>query len=317
MAFGPGRSPRARRSPTGATTATAGRGSISASAEEPWKGCCSRCASWVDLRERGGAVRLFLVHRHGPGRSPRARRSQEQFARGRLAHGSISASAEEPRTTTRPRNCARVDLRERGGAFHRSRTVPTGPGRSPRARRSPRDAPPERVDGGSISASAEEPRTPGTARRRWRVDLRERGGAVVERATHVVALGRSPRARRSRSRRDASKSARGSISASAEEPIRTSSSRRSPRVDLRERGGAAIHVIHPLRNRGRSPRARRSLGDHERDLLRVGWISASAEEPNGSTTRTRCGRVDLRERGGASVGVSVSLAVLGLSLIHI
>ena len=176
-----GRSPRARRSPRGASSRVVRRGSISASAEEPAPSPTRRRTSRVDLRERGGADLTFAGDGLAPGRSPRARRSRRQFELFGRGEGSISASAEEPASRAPHSVSGRVDLRERGGAASPSASLTRSAGRSPRARRSRGRAAPRWSTRGSISASAEEPARTGRCRVRPGVDLRERGGAEKRR----------------------------------------------------------------------------------------------------------------------------------------
>ncbi len=255
--------------------------------------------SRVDLRERGGACKPHLGCGDVEGRSPRARRSPRPRAPHTPAHGSISASAEEPRAGVCSAPCVRVDLRERGGAELTGRWPVFYSGRSPRARRSRVGRRAVRQRPGSISASAEEPDSAHSDSTPNGVDLRERGGARCVQRTENSESGRSPRARRSRASFEGAAYLRGSISASAEEPVARSRSFRSWRVDLRERGGASEAEHGRGLARGRSPRARRS----RRLSLVVFWapgsISASAEEPCLSPDRSTTPWVDLRERGGA------------------
>ena len=253
-----GRSPRARRSPRCAEEPRGALGSISASAEEP-ASRISVVAMWrVDLRERGGA-RAREHHTHPrTGRSPRARRSRGLGCVRRRACGSISASAEEPNSPGAGRSSTRVDLRERGGAASDGEPSGNVPGRSPRARRSQIQRIPTQHPTGSISASAEEPDACRGPRTPNRVDLRERGGAERVSKARRTSAGRSPRARRSRSRGRGASDRGGSISASAEEPPRLNTGAVSLGVDLRERGGAAVCPSSCFGPLGRSPRARRS-----------------------------------------------------------
>ena len=294
-----GRSPRARRSPLRDGAEPGRRGSISASAEEPWSPSTARPGRRVDLRERGGAD-LGRTHDRGRrGRSPRARRSHCR-ARTSVRHrGSISASAEEPRRGSRTAESLRVDLRERGGAALAVATASMVAGRSPRARRSRAGHAANAGRPGSISASAEEPRGARASRGLVRVDLRERGGARPTAGRERTESGRSPRARRSPRRELRRRTGAGSISASAEEPGKPRARTTRPGVDLRERGGAVVLVFRDDLVRGRSPRARRSLGPHATAPSDNGSISASAEEPRWPRRASRPRRVDLRERGGA------------------
>ena len=254
----------------------------------------------VDLRERGGASKAIVKEPSCRGRSPRARRSHPRRGAQALLRGSISASAEEPRPSPGAPTAPRVDLRERGGARCRRCGHPTTGGRSPRARRSLVDDGPRTGAIGSISASAEEPSRALNSRSTPRVDLRERGGATMCPANLRNGEGRSPRARRSRATDRALGELKGSISASAEEPIHRRRCWRQRRVDLRERGGAASMAERERDAAGRSPRARRSPLGSSAAVPARGSISASAEEPTWGTWVYHWWGVDLRERGGAS-----------------
>ncbi len=275
-------------------------GSISASAEEPSTPTASSARTWVDLRERGGAVTSRATAATLPGRSPRARRSRIAGHHLKRPVGSISASAEEPDERPVFELHERVDLRERGGADCHSSRVPSVTGRSPRARRSPAQIGSRVKRHRSISASAEEPRNTARFCPACRVDLRERGGAPSVETAHQSGWGRSPRARRSHSSQHLRPLRLGSISAGAEEPSRPRARHPTSGVDLRERGGANLHCAFTAHPAGRSPRARRSPRTGSARRTGGGSISASAEEPPPRCERPELARVDLRERGGAA-----------------
>ena len=153
---------------------------------------------------------------------------------------------------------------------------------------------------GSISARAEEPRVEGMIGPTDRVDLRACGGTRGPSLPHLPPQGRSPRVRRNRKDGTMTNTAKGSISARAEEPARWRRSLRRVRVDLRACGGtppAARSVSHAA---GRSPRVRRNHSlNHSSDRDR-GSISARAEEPCAINRARSHSRVDLRACGGTS-----------------
>ncbi len=131
-----GRSPHARRSRVRLGRPAAIPGSISACAEEPAGLRLGAVAYWVDLRMRGGAQPWCPFVSPGAGRSPHARRSHAVGRAEEAEVGSISACAEEPSCRSCSNGCLRVDLRMRGGARRRSRSLRSSSGRSPHARRS-------------------------------------------------------------------------------------------------------------------------------------------------------------------------------------
>src|SRR6266568_2105781 len=193
-----GRSPRARGSLLVAVLEKGLPRSIPACAGEPSPGFARSPSPGVDPRVRGGA-KLFGRGLQGyAGRSPRARGSLAHGGAPRVPSRSIPACAGEPTSRCRLRRRRRVDPRVRGGAGLSARGEVVHPGRSPRARGSPRQRVFHDLLQGSIPACAGEPTTPSRARPTSRVDPRVRGGACTARRWTKTRHGRSPRARGSR-----------------------------------------------------------------------------------------------------------------------
>ena len=207
----------------------------------------------------------------------------------------------------------RVDLRVGGGAPGGGRTKWLTQGRSPRGRRSRQSAGQPRRRSGSISAWAEEPSGTLTGGSTSGVDLRVGGGANRIKDAMGSAEGRSPRGRRSHAITEILTRPEGSISAWAEEPAGQDGSWPIARVDLRVGGGAFHFERIARKERGRSPRGRRSLHREIADDAELGSISAWAEEPSALLTMSLRNGVDLRVGGGALVDAPADRHVAGRS----
>ena len=274
-----GRSPRARGSHRDAGKRGDLCGSIPAGAGEPLGLGPLLLHHGVDPRGRGGAlVRLpsTLFHQ---GRSPRARGSRGVQLRSQIALGSIPAGAGEPQFPMWRIAAMRVDPRGRGGAGNVAASAGVNPGRSPRARGSPRGVVIPDVDIGSIPAGAGEPSPTAAAPAPTRVDPRGRGGAHPAAPVRGGDRGRSPRARGSLRHAPGLQVRHGSIPAGAGEPRYRASRSTGNWVDPRGRGGADEVFVGIVLTAGRSPRARGShlLRDPERTV--EGSIPAGAGEP--------------------------------------
>ncbi len=173
-------------------------------------------------------------------------------------------------------------------------------GRSPRGRRSLDFECELAVHLGSISAWAEEPATDQTERRPSRVDLRVGGGARSHSHIFFQRDGRSPRGRRSPYCLVDFRAEIGSISAWAEEPLKSAAADAAPQVDLRVGGGADGPSRLTTALAGRSPRGRRSHVRMAVAPFGTRSISAWAEEPHCGQHQDQSCRVDLRVGGGAS-----------------
>ncbi len=298
MAEGP--SPRARGSPIHIIQLHARVGSIPASAGEPR---ATRRAlvgrQTVHPRERGGAWTAPESRSHRDGPSPRARGSHVRAHRGVPHVGSIPASAGGPPIPACRRLLSEVHPRERGGAQLRETRAFVEWGPSPRARGSRANAGTLFVSCGSIPASAGEPCWSTRRRAGRRVHPRERGGASRRRRRGILSAGPSPRARGSLPLRTGTRSATGSIPASAGEPTTRLRCLPWSRVHPRERGGAYPCVPEPGQQPGPSPRARGSLSSPASRDSERGSIPASAGEPIDDRCTGDAQSVHPRERGGA------------------
>ena len=213
--------------------------------------------------------------------------------------GSIPASAGEPRSCSGGKREPGVHPRERGGAEAVCSSMVRASGPSPRARGSPGRGGRRAPVGGSIPASAGEPRTGLSLEEAQRVHPRERGGAGRTVGMSLDEMGPSPRARGSRCLSLARRTRPGSIPASAGEPWSPPGSASPSGVHPRERGGALGAGGARTGVQGPSPRARGSLRWHGRTRRGHGSIPASAGEPSSRRTAPRASRVHPRERGGA------------------
>ena len=164
----------------------------------------------------------------------------------------------------------RVDPRGRGGAGNVAASAGVNPGRSPRARGSPRGVVIPDVDIGSIPAGAGEPSPTAAAPAPTRVDPRGRGGAHPAAPVRGGDRGRSPRARGSLRHAPGLQVRHGSIPAGAGEPRYRASRSTGNWVDPRGRGGADEVFVGIVLTAGRSPRARGSHGPPAPDPRRLG-----------------------------------------------
>ncbi|BCX82594.1 hypothetical protein MIT9_P2180 [Methylomarinovum caldicuralii] len=334
-----GRSPRARGSRIDPCSNLPLLRSIPAGAGEPFLLPHGAKVYRVDPRGRGGAPGPSPLAEAVLGRSPRARGSPATGQSGALRPGSIPAGAGEPLDVGPGLGVGGVDPRGRGGALTELSHLGGGQGRSPRARGSRHDQAQPPLHQRSIPAGAGEPRCASISSSPARVDPRGRGGANMGFRVMLLSLGRSPRARGSRScsppgsgrRRSIPAGAgepqslhvwscgQGSIPAGAGEPWpRPGASARvwsipagagEPRyrlvpfrqyeVDPRGRGGAVHHNTDQRMRMGRSPRARGSQGGRGLFHLFHRSIPAGAGEPFHHDRYRHLCKVDPRGRGGA------------------
>src|SRR5664279_4777301 len=129
-------------------------GTIPASAGETRAWQAKQARSGDHPRERGGNATRYLEHQSTGGPSPRARGKQIQLTQGKVALGTIPASAGE--TELRRDNAAMLGdhPRERGGNDHVSFERQCSQGPSPRARGKRDDVAHGGRHGGTIPASA-------------------------------------------------------------------------------------------------------------------------------------------------------------------
>ena len=214
-----GLSPRARGNQVVLELEPVGIGSIPASAGEPISAPSMRRARGVYPRERGGTGMVKATDDYLEGLSPRARGNRSSSAMRRPSPGSIPASAGEPCSIACRSRASGVYPRERGGTPITHPTPPDGTGLSPRARGNRTDEVERGFVFGSIPASAGEP-GPACGRSRCSgVYPRERGGTITEMEVLYPARGLSPRARGNQLLEVIHRISRGSIPASAGEPL--------------------------------------------------------------------------------------------------
>ncbi|BAO85695.1 putative membrane protein [Caballeronia cordobensis] len=210
------------------------------------------------LRARGG---IFFISRTSlpvQGLSPRTRRNRDRTGVDEDRQRPISAHAEESKRLTHNISDNRVYLRVRGGiSLHdwpRFHTL----GLSPRTRRNLKCCLFIDHSTRSISAHAEESKSPSRPRRK--------------------NDGLSPRTRRNRSGPPECPSLCRSISAHAEESRHRGSASHRTKVYLRARGGIRLARPRIERDAGLSPRTRRNPLDEVDNAVMVRSISAHAEE---------------------------------------
>ena len=292
-----GPSPRARGIPRQAPARLACAGSIPASAGNPCAAARRPSAPRVHPRERGESASSIGADGERLGPSPRARGIRARLPSAAQRSRSIPASAGNPsRSASRPRP-RRVHPRERGESARPPKKNLADPGPSPRARgiRSRSDA--CGPCGGSIPASAGNPRPALVKPNGYRVHPRERGESPGACPSPRKGPGPSPRARGIPVVLPQDSVERGSIPASAGNPIRFAR-RRPPRpVHPRERGesGQAARTA-PLPT-GPSPRARGIPPRNRRARTFLRSIPASAGNPRASRSSILSRRVHPRERG--------------------
>ena len=173
-------------------------------------------------------------------------------------------------------------------------------GASPRGRSSRHPRRGRRYRCGRISARAEQPTAPETASAATTAHLRAGGAAPTRTRRERRGAGASPRGRSSRYAGHDSSPSRGRISARAEQPARTPSSRRTHRAHLRAGGAAQAAQARLGQHTGASPRGRSSHRGAARVGRDAGRISARAEQPGTARSRRRRCGAHLRA-GGAAV----------------
>ena len=193
--------------------------------------------------------------------------------------GSIPASAGEPTRKRVATATTRVYPRECGGTRAKRLAHVVAQGLSPRVRGNPRTLPRWAAPRGSIPASAGEPSRPGRSPPQSGVYPRECGGTPAERLRFRPAAGLSPRVRGNPSVGRVAPRRRGSIPASAGEPLEQGELRVVEAVYPRECGGTASGECCTARQKGLSPRVRGNQGERRPNPGARGSIPASAGEP--------------------------------------
>ena len=231
------------------------------------------------------------------GPSPRARGIRVGEAARPAAHGSIPASAGNPRSRRPGRRRRRVHPRERGESLVASGGAPAADGPSPRARGILNAVEGRPIGLGSIPASAGNPADRGAPADMVRVHPRERGESDHRPRARLPAPGPSPRARGIRRRAYPAPMRRGSIPASAGNPPFYLYAARELRVHPRERGESAMGLSAEESATGPSPRARGILDGHAAAADGLRSIPASAGNPSRRRPGSRWAWVHPRERG--------------------
>jgi len=247
------------------------------------------------------------------GRSPRARGSRSDSLLAAARCRSIPACAGKPSRECPCRERPGVDPRVRGEASAGWRVTAPNRGRSPRARGSPKLPGQPCARAGSIPACAGKPAACTSAGCPPGVDPRVRGEAFIRSLDEAAGVGRSPRARGSRLEPERDGAAGGSIPACAGKPAGAGPGGTRSGVDPRVRGEAVHRTVSPSDFRGRSPRARGSLIEHELELDAAGSIPACAGKPPSARRSGSSRRVDPRVRGEAWWFTSDSRAISGRS----
>ena len=254
-----GLSPRVRGNPDYAEGDQALFGSIPASAGEPSRRTPMSSTTRVYPRECGGTLGEHLLGVVTAGLSPRVRGNPEAKRIGRLAARSIPASAGEPGARPSRRNAARVYPRECGGTRSEESHRWAVGGLSPRVRGNPESSCVAVFAAGSIPASAGEPSGRAAPRFAFEVYPRECGGTAALKQRALQETGLSPRVRGNPPPSPMSRADRGSIPASAGEPVSGPIQRLPVEVYPRECGGTRVAEADRLAELGLSPRVRGNL----------------------------------------------------------
>ena len=173
-------------------------------------------------------------------------------------------------------------------------------GRSPRARGSPDCHDLQRTGHGSIPAGTGKPSSPVSAIAVERVDPRGHGEALEVLRHGPSVRGRSPRARGSQPLNPYVREDLGSIPAGTGKPPDRSRPAALGRVDPRGHGEAASCRRGHRHRKGRSPRARGSLGLFPGGATAPGSIPAGTGKPLSHPDLCSLFRVDPRGHGEAN-----------------
>ena len=308
-----GLSPRVRGNPYGRVARDLPLGSIPASAGEPVTMLSLSVPPRVYPRECGGTPNAVLVRLDYLGLSPRVRGNLLDILPRRCNHGSIPASAGEPAKRILENGNLGVYPRECGGTSLICHWPKYDGGLSPRVRGNRGHEQTTTSPGGSIPASAGEPRGHRGAGADTRVYPRECGGTIGGFVRNIFGSGLSPRVRGNRRALRAAGLRLGSIPASAGEPSSSGARPCRGRVYPRECGGTTIVGADETLAMGLSPRVRGNRTDKRAEYRASGSIPASAGEPAGGARRGRCAGVYPRECGGTFETEVANQNALGLS----
>ncbi len=193
----------------------------------------------VYLRACGATRSASARFAAASGLSPRMRSNLSEAQALRLSVGSISAHAEQPYSAPPSHEPARVYLRACGATDPAADWGDIPQGLSPRMRSNHDQHTPDGWKLGSISAHAEQPARPATAKWLSWVYLRACGATQVMRLSRDGETGLSPRMRSNRRRKTPGRTQRGSISAHAEQPSSSTPWRAKSGVYLRACGATA------------------------------------------------------------------------------
>ena len=181
-----GLSPRVRGSPQHRKRKRQSRGSIPASAGQPFRRRSSIIALWVYPRECGAAGSKASQRMVPEGLSPRVRGSRRRRCPARLWRRSIPASAGQPSSAVSSLRGDQVYPRECGAAKYGVNELRTLSGLSPRVRGSRRVRQSGYRGTGSIPASAGQPNACECHIRHYQVYPRECGAAIINSVLHIV-----------------------------------------------------------------------------------------------------------------------------------
>ena len=309
----PGLSPRVRGNRVLRLVPASERGSIPASAGEPWAWGATKTAFTVYPRECGGTAQDLGNMDAAEGLSPRVRGNPLHGGQQGFVVGSIPASAGEPRPRGANHRPAPVYPRECGGTPPALLGETADRGLSPRVRGNRSGRSPGGRRAWSIPASAGEPSGRWPHRACRGVYPRECGGTCQPSTSQHQPAGLSPRVRGNRHQRCHFQSASGSIPASAGEPVLRFASGEQATVYPRECGGTIPQLPSSPPPRGLSPRVRGNRCTAAPRPAAAGSIPASAGEPATSWRCRGSGRVYPRECGGTSLTRSRFTRLPGLS----
>ena len=288
-------------------------GSIPASAGEPEIGGGADSGAEVYPRKCGGTAFAGAERPFMTGLSPQVRGNPSEEEQRAGDDGSIPASAGEPRGRRRGRRRGRVYPRKCGGTRLTVEFVVFIQGLSPQVRGNPTRDQSSSALGGSIPASAGEPRA---ARPRWTrhgVYPRKCGGTFSGMAGGTSTSGLSPQVRGNPSVHRVACACVRSIPASAGEPDERRARRRRTWVYPRKCGGTLDQEGADEVSMGLSPQVR---GNRNQCLLRAeraGSIPASAGEPSEPPISKLQWGVYPRKCGGTVISLPTGGGKTGLS----
>ncbi len=291
-------SPRERRYPDDEDRALALLAVLSARAEVPRRRRSSAPWARCPLRASGGTPTIRYTADIVVTSSPRERRYPD-LRRGPLGGGPVlSARAEVPRCRGGSAWGCRCPLRASGGTPQAAAAEQAPAVSSPRERRYPAEKAGDYRQAAVLSARAEVPRVDDLHPAVLPRPLRASGGTPLPWARRHGVAPSSPRERRYPAASPPSAPTSSVLSARAEVPRRSASSRTPPASPLRASGGTPASAARPVATGMSSPRERRYPGPGPPIRVDRLVLSARAEVPRDCPMSSACMSCPLRASGG-------------------